>query len=186
MLSNLQKMRVSTQSWHRPRGLPPPLPHDLDCVLEGATLLTMEAMVDDFLKGTHRNMCARGFDSPPLSYAAPRIYLQKDRHGEVTNSRFFPSWDKEEHATLFYMLWRDFHWTTSSGAEVQVLKLHNPKMDRLTDKPYARCLMFEPDKMEPDAYLKVFDQWMRDNCLTNTIGASSSSGGGQLRLADSR
>ena len=38
LLFNLQKPRISVVQWSRPRGMPPPLPLDLDCTIEGAEL----------------------------------------------------------------------------------------------------------------------------------------------------
>ena len=63
-----------------------------------------------------------------------------------------------------------------------VFKLHNPNMDRLTDKPYARYIMFEPNKIVPDSFLQMFGQWTRDICTRNAVGAASGGAGRQIRL----
>eukprot|EP00975_Prorocentrum_lima_P051927 10874209-Prorocentrum_lima.AAC.1 len=74
-------MRHMTASWHRPRGMPPPLPHDLEMVLEGVGRDELEARVTQFLEGTLSNMESRGYTQPPVYYQMPAYYLKKDARG---------------------------------------------------------------------------------------------------------
>ena len=101
-------------------------------------------------------------DQPPPSYEKPRVIFLKDHEGQMTSSRFFLSWDKQEHSMVFLMLWKDYHWESQGGGESIVLKLHDPQMDRLSDKVYARHLMFEPSHLSQSAFLRMYDTWMAD------------------------
>ena len=157
LLYNLQKARVSVHQWSRPRDLPPPLPHGLDCTLEGAELERLEFLVTSFLQGALTNMTARGFAEPPVAYVTPQVYFLKDRRGEVMQSRFFLTWAKEEHAVLFYILWNNYHW--GDDRQTFILKTRNPMMDRIGDRAATRHILLEPTAVRPRTFLQFYMDW---------------------------
>eukprot|EP00975_Prorocentrum_lima_P059730 12525533-Prorocentrum_lima.AAC.1 len=57
--------------------MPPPLPHDLELVLEGVGRDVLEERVVHFLEGTLANMQSRGYALPPVNYQMPAYYLKK-------------------------------------------------------------------------------------------------------------
>ena len=69
--------------------MPPPLPHDLDCILEGAELHRLENLVSSFLQGALANMVSREFHLMPIAYEPPQVYFLKDRMGSVDQPRFY-------------------------------------------------------------------------------------------------
>ena len=159
LLFNLQKTRVTTFQWSRPRDMPAALPHDLDCTLEGADMDRLENLFDTFLQGVMLHMRANNFLQTPINFVVPTVYYLKDRVGKVTRPRFFLSWKEEAHAILFYLLWNNYHWSSGDGAEVYILRTRNPKCDRIGDKASTRYILQEPSTIGVHGFVEFLRYW---------------------------
>ena len=103
-------------------------------------------------------MRAREFHLQPLGYVAPNVFFYpRDRKGLVEQPRFFLTWAGEEHATLFYILWNNYHW--GGDSEVFVIKCRNPQMNHICERAASRYILLEPNSIRPDAYNQWFMHW---------------------------
>ena len=127
----------------------------------GYGLNRLEEMVNLFLKSTTRNMEARGFGLPPVGYLDPRVYFCRDRLGVVNQPRFYLTWPREQHATLFYVLWNNYHWASRGGEETLILRTRNLRMDSIGDRAETRYILRDSQNLRQDAFVDFFQAWER-------------------------
>ena len=129
--------------------------------MEGAELNRLEDLVNLFLQSTALNMQARDFFLPPVCYQSPRVYFLRDRLGVVNQPRFFLTWPREQHATLFYVLWNNYHWASEGGEETLILRSRNPRLDSIGDRAETRHILHEPQNLRQEAFIDFFQAWER-------------------------
>ena len=74
---------------------------------------------------------------------------------------FWLSWNNPDHAQLFYLLWKDYHWASAQGEITYILHLRNNTFERSSSFHHYLRQLGRMDEFTPASYVRFADAFRR-------------------------
>ena len=110
-----------------------------------------------FLDGVQRHMTLRHFTDPPISFELPEILIQRNREGQPVSHRFILRWPNATHSLLFYLLFKDYHYSSEGGEEATVLQLECDSWRAIRTERETVAILQNRETVDPEDFMEYID-----------------------------
>ena len=113
-------------------------------------------MVTAFLQEIQEQTEAHAYSQLLVNYRSPQWHSEGDRSQKIHHARSYLAWDREEYAMLFYLMWSDSHWRTTTVAEVLIFQMRTQIMDQIATRASARSILSNREGMRPPGFMEFY------------------------------